>query len=168
MSEKIIKIIKDTQEAFQADSSKALAEFASKSALQDGFYSKVDIRQHKIEVDEPEALGGTDKGPNPVELILAALGTCHEITYYAYALALNIPVKKVRSEIKGNIDLRGFFGVSDEVRPGYRDIQGTIFIDSDASEEELEKLQKVVQAHCPVYDIIKNPTDLKLELKREN
>jgi uncharacterized OsmC-like protein len=167
MSDKIIQIIKTTQEALQKDASKAQAEFSSSSKLGEGFHSQVTLRDHKIEVDEPEALGGTDKAPNPVELILAALGTCHEITYRAYALALGIPVKTIRAEIKGKIDLRGFFGVSEEVRAGFNNIEGSIFIETDASEEELEKLRKVVTDHCPVYDIIKNTTQVNLELVKE-
>ena len=40
---------------------------------------------HTITVDEPESLGGTDKGPNPVELLLDALGSCQAIAINAFA-----------------------------------------------------------------------------------
>ena len=33
---------------------------------------------HTITVDEPESLGGTDKGPNPVELLLDALAPARQ------------------------------------------------------------------------------------------
>jgi uncharacterized OsmC-like protein len=118
-------------------------------------------------VDEPEALGGADTGPNPVELVLAALGTCQEITYRAYATALGIPLERVSVELAGDVDLRGFFGVSPDARPGYRQISGTVTLVSSAPAEQLEMLRDAVNAHCPVLDIITNkvPVELALELR---
>jgi OsmC-like protein len=52
-------------------------------------------------------LGGTDAGPNPVELVLAALATCQEITYRAYATALGIPLESVSVRLEGLLDLIG-------------------------------------------------------------
>jgi len=71
------------QQNFKNNPSEATVTFQSNSSLIEGFNSRAILRQHSIDVDEPQELGGTDKGPNPVELILAALGTCQEITYKA-------------------------------------------------------------------------------------
>lgn len=64
------------------------------------------MREHKLVVDEPPDLGGSDAGPNPVELVLAALGTCQEITYRAYATTLGIPLERVSVNLTGTIDLK--------------------------------------------------------------
>ncbi len=112
-------------------------------------------------------MGGTDAGPNPVELILAALGSCQEITYRAYAAALDIPLKEVRVEIEGDIDLRGFFAVDESVRPGYGAIRGTVHLVSDASAEDIAKLREIVNSHCPVLDIMSNPVPVALEVVHE-
>ncbi len=126
------------------------------------------MRQHSIITDEPESLGGTDAGPNPVELILAALGTCQEITYRAYAAAMDIPLDHVSVKLEGQIDLRGFFGVDDEVRPGYRSIRGTVTLESDASEAQLQQLRAAVDAHCPVLDILSQPVPVELGITIRN
>jgi organic hydroperoxide reductase OsmC/OhrA len=118
-------LIVETQSAFRADPAAAQAVFASHSQLKEGFHSVATLGDHKVTVDEPASLGGTNKGPNPVELVLAALGTCQEITYRAYATALGIPLDGVRVELTGDLDLRGFFAVDDSVRPGYQGIRGT-------------------------------------------
>ncbi len=167
MSEALKKLITETQEAFRADPSKAQETFVSESSLKDGFRSEVSIRSHGLTVDEPESLGGTDKGPNPVELVLAALGTCQEITYRAYAAAMSIPVEEISVTIEGDIDLRGFFAVDESVRPGYQAIKGTVHIVSSASEEQIEQLRGAVNAHCPVLDIISDsvPVELQVDLK---
>jgi putative redox protein len=164
MSANLKQLISDTQSAFRVQPDAAMATFKSSSRLTEGFRSEVSIRQHRLAADEPAALGGADSGPNPVELILAALGTCQEITYRAYATALGIPLDSVSVELTGDIDLRGFFAVDESVRPGYQNIRGTVNIESSAGEAELQKLRAVVDAHCPVLDILTNKVPVSLNL----
>jgi uncharacterized OsmC-like protein len=159
------KLITDTQEEFRSRPEKALASFRSSSALQDGFRSVASLREHLVTVDEPASLGGTDRGPNPVELVLAALGSCQEITYRAFATALGIPLDTVSVELTGDIDLRGFFAVDPAVRPGYQRVHGTVKLRaSKATAEQLQKLTAVVNAHCPVLDILTNPVPVSLDV----
>ena len=115
-------------------------------------------------MDEPEILGGTDTGPNPVELVLGALATCQEITYKAYAVALGIPLDSVSVKIEGNLDLRGFFAVKEGVRAGFQDIRGTVHLKSSASDADLARLKEIVDAHCPVLDILRAPVPVTLDL----
>ncbi len=165
MSSTLQALIVETQAKFKATPEAAKATFESRSALQDGLRSEVSIRQHTLAVDEPESLGGTDTAPNPVELILAALGSCQEITYRAYATALGIPLDNVSVTVEGDIDLRGFFGVDDSVRAGYEGIRATVNLESTASEEQLQLLRGAVNAHCPVLDILAKPVPVELNLK---
>lgn len=164
MSAELKQLISDTQSAFRADPGAAKATFTSSSRLTEGFRSEVSIRQHRLAADEPPALGGADSGPNPAELVLAALGTCQEITYRAYATAMGIPLDSVSVELAGDIDLRGFFAVDESVRSGYQNIRGTVNIQSSASEAELQKLRAMVDAHCPVLDILTNKVPVSLSL----
>ena len=164
MSDALKQLISETQAAFKADPSKALATFESNSALKEGFRSEIKLRDHSLTVDEPPELGGGDSGPNPVELILAALGSCQEITYRAYATALGIPVDNISVKLEGDINLCGFFGVDDSVRPGYNAIHGTVRIESSASAEQIEALRGAVNAHCPVLDILTNTVPVELEV----
>ena len=107
-------------------------------------------------------------GPSPVEIILAALGSCQEITYRAYATAMGIELEKVSVELEGDIDFRGFFAVDDTVRPGYDKIRAVVTIESSASAAELEKLREVVNGHCPVLDILQNSVSVSLNLVVNN
>ena len=159
--------IAKTQNRFKLDPNQAQTTFVASSKLQAGFRSQVNIREHTLTVDEPKNLGGTDAGPNPVELILAALGTCQEITYRAYAAALDIPLTSVSVTIAGNIDLRGFLGLDESTRSGYQKIYGTVKLESSASEERLQQLRQLVNAHCPVLDILSQPVEVNLKLEVE-
>jgi len=161
-------IIVATQADLRDNPEHANATFAADSRQVDGLRSETKIRQFSLTIDEPPSLGGTDSGPNPVELVLAALATCQEITYRAYATALGIPLEGVSVKLEGALDLRGFFAVKDGVRAGFNDVRGTVHLKSTAPLAELAKLKEVVDAHCPVLDILRAPVpvDLKLETQR--
>ncbi len=73
---------------------------------------------HSFTVDEPVSFGGGDAGPGPVEYALAALGSCQAITYQFWAAHLGVVVDTIHIVVEGDLDLRGFFGVREGVRPG--------------------------------------------------
>jgi putative redox protein len=160
-------IIVATQADLRANPDHALAKFSAESRQVDGLRSETKIRQFSVTVDEPPSLGGTDAAPNPVEYVLTALATCQEITYRAYATALGIPLESVSVTLEGSLDLRGFFAVKDDVRPGFTGVRGIVNLKSSASAAELAKLKDVVDSHCPVLDILKAPVPVELELTTE-
>ncbi len=153
------------RETFQREPGAADATFSVESRQTEGLKSAVTVRQFRVDVDEPAALGGDDTAPNPVEYVLAALASCQEITYRLYADQLGIPLKNVAVSLSGDIDLRGFFAVDDDVRPGYNAIEGTVTLDSDADPADLRRLKAAVDRHCPVLDILRQPTPVSLGLE---
>jgi putative redox protein len=161
-------IIVETQTDLLANPDHAIATFSVDSRQVEGLRSETKIRQFNVTVDEPPNLGGADTGPNPLEFVLAALATCQEITYRAYATALGIPLESVSVTLEGSLDLRGFFAVKDGVRAGFNDVRGVVNLKSSAPDAELAKLKDVVDAHCPVLDILRAPVpvDLRLETQR--
>src|SRR5580658_7417287 len=106
-------IIISTQAHLRDNPTRAVATISADSHQVEGLQSETKIRQFSLTVDEPPTLGGSDGGPNPVELVLAALATCQEITYRAYATALGIPLDSVSVKLDGILDLRGFFAVDE-------------------------------------------------------
>src|ERR1700728_4154974 len=161
------EIIVETQASLRADAANAKAVCSVDSRQVENLRSEARIRQFSLTVDEPPTLGGSDAGPNPVELVLAALATCQEITYRAYATALGIPLEGVSVKLEGSLDLRGFFAVKDDVRAGFNAVRGIVNLKSSASAADLAKLKDVVDAHCPVLDILRAPVPVDLELKTE-
>jgi len=127
--------------------------FTADTRLVDGFQTTAQVRQFSFAVDEPPQLGGTDTGPNPVELVLAALGTCQEIVYATYGRLLGIPIDALAIRVSGDLDLRGFLGAAD-VPAGYRAIDFDVAIESPASAEEVALLIETVNRRCPVLDIL--------------
>lgn len=115
------------------------------------------IRQHALAIDEPMALGGTDTGPNPVEIVLAALGTCQAITYRIWAGLMGVALDEVRFETEGDIDIAGLLGLREGVRPGFAGIRHRVILIGPETEERYRELMQAVDAHCPVLDIVANP-----------
>jgi putative redox protein len=141
-----------------------VATFSATTSLVDEYRTKVRIREFALDVDEPPLIGGTDTGPTPVELVLAALGTCQEIVYATYARVLDIPLDGVEVTAEGRLDLRGFFGVAD-VPAGFQDVTFTVDIASPAAPEDIARLVGAVNAHCPVLDILKQPVSVRGEAR---
>ncbi len=164
MTESYKTVFDSTQEALRAQPEQALATFTAASRQTEGLRSEVRTRQFSLTVDEPETLGGTDTGPNPVELVLAALASCQEITYRLYADSLGIPLDSVSVKVSGDLDLRGFFAVDETVRPGFQAIRAEVTLDSPASEAELERLKATVDRFCPVLDILGRSTPVSLDI----
>ena len=146
----------DAVRAHLRQTDEPVATFAADTALLEEYRTKVTIRDFELIVDEPPLIGGGDAGPTPVELVLAALGTCQEIVYATYARVLGIPLDGVTVRAEGRVDLRGFFGVAD-VPAGFQDVSFAVEIDSPAAPAEVERLIAEVNAHCPVLDILKQP-----------
>jgi len=116
--------------------------------------------------DEPPVLLGQNKGPNAVELLLAALGFCYSVGYVANAAARGIEIEEMSYEIEGDIDLRNFLGISGEARPGFREIRAKAFVKAPgASEQELKELCSYVQDTSPVKDVLANPVPVSTTIE---
>lgn len=153
-----------TAAQFREHPPRAQVTMTSDSRLGEGFRSEVQLREHRLTVDEPRGIGGSDAGPSPIELVLAALGTCQEITYRAFATALGIHLRGVAVRVEGDIDLRGFFGVDDTVRPGFERLRLHVALDTDASAADVQRLRETVNRHCPVLDMLSRPVPTSSEL----
>jgi uncharacterized OsmC-like protein len=125
---------------------------------------QIRTQEFHIEGDEPEQILGERTAPNAVELLLAALGSCLSVGYAANAAAMGIEIEDLRFEMEGDVDLRGFLGISEEVRAGYENVTCTTYIDADASEGQLDELRERVEATSPLVDSISNEVQLETEL----
>ncbi|MCR1898571.1 OsmC family protein [Irregularibacter muris] len=112
-------------------------------------------RGFKVIMDEPIDEGGTDKGMNPMEMILCGLGGCQTIVASAFAESQGIDLQDFWVEIEGDLDVEGFMGLSD-VRPGYQEIRYTMHIKSSSPEDKVREFAKFIDSRCPVGDSLKN------------
>lgn len=153
----VIKHVKDNPSAKDVT-------FSIDSKLEEGFRSEINVRDFQFIVDEPESLGGNNEAPNPVEYVLGALASCQEIVIKAYAGQLGISLKSIRVEASGELDLEGFFNLSDE-RPGFNNVRYKTVISTDETDPtKLQLLKSFSTERCPVLDIISNPVPVNGEV----
>lgn len=157
LEEKLNKTIKNVINHVRENPSEKDVTFSVDSKLERGFRSEIKVRDFNFIVDEPKNLGGENEAPNPVEYVLGALASCQEIVIKAYAGQLGIKLNSIRVEASGDLDLQGFFNLSDE-RPGFNQVRySTVISTEEEDPEKLQLLKDFSTNRCPVLDIISNP-----------
>lgn len=132
-----------------------------------GFRSQAQIRDFTIGMDEPKALGGSDTGPNMVEVVLGAYGCCLTTGYAANAALRGIELEDIQIELEGDLDLNGFFGLKDPKQccPGYTNVRAKVKLKAPkATPEQIAELHAAVKATSPVGAILERSVDVTTEL----
>ena len=146
------------------DHAKAATTWSASVRWDGGFRSEASVREFApIPSDEPFGLGGTDRAPNPVEQLLAALGNCLAVGYAANASVAGIELHDLRVELEGDLDLHTFLGLRDG-HAGFETIRVGVHIDSDADRAALDALHQKVIATSPVGHTLATaiPVDIQL------
>jgi uncharacterized OsmC-like protein len=154
-------LIDDNRSVIEADPAKAAAAFAVTGQLAGTTEVTIRARGHELTVDEPPVLGGADLGANPVEHALIALASCQAITYRFWAAQLGIDLDGLEVVAEGDLDVRGFFGFDDAVRPGFSSVRLKVTPSGPETAERYQQLADAVDAHCPVYDIFSHATPIE-------
>jgi uncharacterized OsmC-like protein len=121
-------------------------------------------RPFVLDADEPPLLLGNDMGANPVEHLLHALTSCVTTALVYHAAARGIRIEELESRTEGDLDLRGFLGMSDEIPRGYQDIRIKFKIKADVPDEELEQLCKLGPTYSPVFDTVTRAVNVNVSL----
>ena len=165
----------ETIEAVQASPDLAKFKFRATNEWVDGGHNRSTIRNFygvgkedtsrkaafTFDADEPDVLLGKDNGANPVEYLLHALAACMTTSMVYHAAARGIAVESVESKLEGDLDLRGFLGLDENVRPGYENIRVTFKVKADATAEQLEELFKF----SPVHNSVCQPVNIEAKVE---
>lgn len=114
-------------------------------------------RSFKIEADEPIELLGNNTAPNPQELLMAALNACLSVAYVAIASTMGVKVHLLNIETTGQLNLLGFLGQDDTVNPGYDQVEYTVHIHADGTDEQMEEIHQAVIRTSPNYSNFAKP-----------
>jgi uncharacterized OsmC-like protein len=103
-----------------------------------------------VDNGEPQVLLGNDEAPNPVEWLLHALIGCMTTTTAYHAASRGIMIGAIDSHIEGDLDLRGFLGLSADIRKGYSAMRVTMRVKTKADAETIKSLTMM----SPVHDVV--------------
>ena len=139
-------------------------KFSASAVAESGTKTIVTTRGFSIIVDEPESLGGTDAGANPVEYMLAALAGCLNVVGHVVAAEMGFTLRGLDISLEGDLDPAKFLGQPSQGRAGYTGIKVAMKPDADAEAATLDQWLKTVESRCPVSDNITNATPVFLTL----
>jgi uncharacterized OsmC-like protein len=120
--------------------------------------------EFSFDADHPEIFASEDKGPTPVEYVLVGLTSCLTAGIAAVAQNRGIQLHSVKATIEGSMDIQGILGIDQDVRNGFDGIKVKYEIDADATPDEIKALVAQSQKRSAVFDIITNPTDVRVEV----
>jgi uncharacterized OsmC-like protein len=162
-----------------ADPALARFQFRARNHWIDGGYSRTTIQDFygagqedttrtgpfTVDADEPPVLLGQNRAPNTVEYVLHALAACVSGTIVYHAAARGIALDGLETTIEGDLDLRGFLGLDNSVRPGYEQIRVTIKAAGDFDDNQFAELASLTR-YSPVRDIVSNPVPVAIDVTR--
>ena len=132
--------------------------------LGEKFKVEVKAGNHTLYVDQPQAGGGADEGPNPIEYLFTSLAGCIATAARIIAIQKRIKLNGMDMKIEGVFDTEIILGKSKENRPGVTGITVTLNIDSEMTKEEKKAFVEEIESRCPVSDNIENATPVKIEV----
>ena len=120
-----------------------------------GLRFAVQIRSHRLIVDQPVRAGGEDAGPMPLELLSASLGSCIALYAQQYLKSRGLPYDGIRVEV----DPRG---AANPARIGEFVVRLTV--PASLSAHESEMLERVARS-CPAHHTLELGAPLTLHVQ---
>ena len=168
-----------TIDAVTAQPGLALFEFRARNQWIDGGHSRTSIQgfygvgqedatrgeAFSVDVDEPAVLLGQNAAPNAGEYLLHALAACVSGTIVYHAAARGIALDGLECAVSGDVDLRGFLGLDDSVRPGFGQVRVEVTAKGDFDDDQFDELVSLAQ-FSPVRDSIANPVPVVVDVAR--
>jgi uncharacterized OsmC-like protein/alpha-beta hydrolase superfamily lysophospholipase len=124
------------------------------------FQQEIISGRHRFLADEPVKAGGTDSGPGPYDLLLAALGACTAMTLRLYADRKQLPLTRTQVRLR-----HGRIYATDcaecETKEGMIDhIDREISFEGDLTPEQRKRLLEIADK-CPVHHTLTSEVDIR-------
>ena len=127
------------------------------------YVTEVKTENHYLLADEPLSLGGTDLGPTPYDLLVAALGTCTSITLRMYANHKKLNLKEVRVHLQHSKEHKEDCENADSNESKIDHINREIELIGNLTQEEKDRLLEIADK-CPVHRTLHSEVVIKTNL----
>lgn len=142
-----------TARAIAKEPKTGMLPFHAEFTWQEGLLGSVKVRDFKpLLLDEPKDLGGTNKGPNPVEYLMSGIAGCFSLGVVIGASLQNITIQSIKTEADANLDMGVFFDAVRGGRHGIGDVTLKLHIKADATDEQLNTLIQHSLEYSPVLN----------------
>ena len=148
-----------------AASAAAWVTLRAEAQLGDAVTCNVDTGRALVQAGLHPATGGTGLAACSGDMLLQALVACAGVTLGAVATALGIELRSGRLTAEGDLDFRGTLGVDKDTPVGFKEIRLRIEVNSGADPQQLEKLLRLTERYCVVYQTLRKSPDLVSSLQ---
>ena len=152
------------KERYRNDPSAALITLRAQGRIGEGVTCNVETGRMLVQAGLHPATGGTGLGACSGDMLLQALVACAGVTLNAVATSLGISLRGGQLAAEGDLDFRGTLGVDKEASVGFRAIRLRIAVESDAAPQDLEKLLRLTERYCVVYQTLRNSPGLEASI----
>jgi putative redox protein len=131
------------------------------------FQQEIEAGAHRFLADEPMAAGGDDSGPNPYDLLLAALGACTAMTLRLYAERKALPLDRVTVRLR-HAKIHAVDCETCETKEGMIDrIVRGIAIEGALDGSQRARLMEIADK-CPVHRTLTSEVDIQTSELRDD
>ena len=148
---------------YREDADAALIVLKASGAVDDSEIAcAVETGKALVEAGLHPSGGGSGLQACSGDMLLQALVACAGVTLKAVATALSIDIRSARLSAEGDLDVRGTLGVDRDAPVGFRAIRLRFDVESDTPPEELDKLYRLTERYCVVYQTITGGTPVTI------
>ena len=126
-------------------------------ALGKGISTKVSIigTEWIIKTDEPIDGGGTNTGPNPMQLFIASVAACQNEQAQVVAKELSLNISQIDFKVEIDLDLSGFMGEAENSNGSYKNVRLEVVVSGEVTNDEAKTLGQRVDDRCPILALLR-------------
>ena len=153
------------KERYGSDPEAAHITLEAEGTLDDDIACSVQTGRALVKAGLHPGTGGDGTLACSGDMLLQALAACAGVTMRSVATSMGLEVTgSIHAE--GDLDWRGTLAVDGEAPVGFTDIRLRFELESDASDDELETLQRLTERYCVVFQTLASSPSLSVSLKR--
>jgi len=153
------------KDRYRDDPDSALITLEAEGTLDEGISCSVNTGQALVRAGLHPGTGGDGSLACSGDMLLQALAACAGVTMRSVATSMEIEVSGT-IHAEGDLDWRGTLAVDKEAPVGFREIRMRFDLESDASDEQLETLQRLTERYCVVLQTLTSSPTLSVSLQR--
>jgi uncharacterized OsmC-like protein len=161
-AEELRALQRPCKEKYRSAPEAALITLHAQGRLGEGLTCKVETGKVLVAAGLHPATGGSGTSACSGDMLLEALVACAGVTLNSVATALGIALRDATIHAEGDLDFRGTLGVDKSAPVGFTAIRLRFDLDTDAPQDQIEKLRQLTERYCVVYQTLRQPPEIRI------
>jgi uncharacterized OsmC-like protein len=164
-SDELRELQRPIKDRYGNDPGTAQITLEADGTLDEGIACSVQTGRALVKAGLHPGTGGDGTLACSGDMLLQALVACAGVTMRSVATSMDLSVSgSIHAE--GDLDWRGTLAIDKEAPVGFRQIRLRFELDSEASDEELETLQRLTERYCVVFQTLGSSPELSVSMDR--